>query len=316
MFRFFYNLFLPLGFLFFIPGLYLKYRNRGGWKDTFGERFGHFKPERVRELAEYHGAVWVHAVSVGETVVAMSMIRTWHQMHPERKFILSTTTTTGQELARKQAPPSTAVIFCPIDFLWMVRRTLNVLKPAMLVIFETEIWPNMVAETRKRGIPVALVNGRMSDHSARGYRRARLFFGPLLKMFNLISVQTQADFDRYKSVSPEANVVVSGNLKFDQKAPENLPEPEYERYFGPGKHLILLAASTHPGEEELIAETFKKLKDEVPELKLVLVPRHAERGGDIAEMLKSHLLDFARRSRQAEADRRWMCCWRIRPARC
>ena len=302
MFRFFYNLFLPLGFLFFIPGLYLKYRNRGGWKDTFGERFGHFKPERVRELAEYHGAVWVHAVSVGETVVAMSMIRTWHQMHPERKFILSTTTTTGQELARKQAPPSTAVIFCPIDFLWMVRRTLNVLKPAMLVIFETEIWPNMVAETRKRGIPVALVNGRMSDHSARGYRRARLVFGPLLKMFNLISVQTQADFDRYKSVSPEANVVVSGNLKFDQKAPENLPEPEYERYFGPGKHLILLAASTHPGEEELIAETFKKLKDEVPELKLVLVPRHAERGGDIAEMLKSHLLDFARRSRQAEAD--------------
>lgn len=105
MFRFFYNLFLPLGFLFFIPGLYLKYRNRGGWKDTFGERFGHFKPERVRELAEYHGAVWVHAVSVGETVVAMSMIRTWHQMHPERKFILSTTTTTGQELARKRRRP-------------------------------------------------------------------------------------------------------------------------------------------------------------------------------------------------------------------
>lgn len=300
MFRFFYNLFLPLGFLFYIPGLYIKYRNRGGWKNTFAERFGHFTPERVNELAQYHNAIWVHAVSVGETLVAISMIRAWHQMHPDRKFILSTTTTTGQELVRMQTPPSTAVIFCPIDFLWMVRRTLNVLKPAMLVIFETEIWPNMICETRKRGIPVAMVNGRMSDHSARGYRRAKFFFGPLLEMFNLILVQTQADFDRYKSVSPNAKVMVSGNLKFDQKIPENLPDMEYEKYFGPGKHLIMLAASTHPGEEKLIADTFKKLKPEIPELKLVLVPRHAERGGDIAEMLKSNLLNFARRSRQSE----------------
>ena len=286
MFRLIYNLFMPVGFLFYVPGLYLKYRHRPGWKNTFMERFGCFTPERVKELEAFHGAVWVHAVSVGEAVVALSLLRAWQAKHPERKFILSTTTTTGQELVRNQAPANTAVIFCPIDFLWMVRRALSVLKPSMLVIFETEIWPNLVAETRKRGIPVTLVNGRMSDHSVKGYRKIRCFFGPLLKMFNLISVQTEADAERYLSVSPEANVVVSGNLKFDQKAPGELPDAGYSACFGPGKHLVLLAASTHPGEEELVTETYLRLRKEIPNLKLVLVPRHVERAADIVEMLK------------------------------
>lgn len=296
MFRFFYNLFMPIGFLFYVPGLYLKYRNRPGWKDTFSERFGCFSPERVRELEAYHGAIWIHAVSVGEAVVALSLLRSWRAAHPERKFIVSTTTTTGQELVRNQAPENTAVIFCPIDFLWMVRKTLKILQPSMLVIFETEIWPNLVAETRRRGIPVTLVNGRMSDHSVRGYRKIRFFFGPLLRMFDLISVQTDADAERFRLVSPEANVVVAGNLKFDQKAPADLPDAGYEACFGPGKHLILLAASTHPGEEELVAETFLRLRKEIPDLKLVLVPRHVERADDIAAMLKKLGLSFVRRS--------------------
>lgn len=300
MFRLLYNLFLPIGFLFYVPGLCLKYRNRPGWKMTFLERFGCFSPERVRELEAFHGAVWIHAVSVGEAVVALSLLRAWQSKNPERKFILSTTTTTGQELVRNQTPANTAVIFCPIDFLWMVRRTLSVLKPSMLVIFETEIWPNLVAETRKRGIPVTLVNGRMSDHSVRGYRKIRCFFGPLLKMFDLISVQTEADAERYLSLSPEAKVTISGNLKFDQKIPDTFPDAGYSACFGPGKHLILLAASTHPGEEELVAETFLRLQKEIPNLKLVLVPRHAERAADIAGILKRLGVRFSLRSSETK----------------
>ena len=301
MFSFIYNLFFPLGFLFFVPGLYLKYRNRPGWKGTFSERFGHFSSERRRELEAFHGAVWVHAVSVGEAVVALSLVRAYLKRCPERKFVISTTTTTGQELVRRQLPEGCAAIFCPIDFLWMVRRTLQVVKPSMLVIFETEIWPNMVVESRRKGIPVVLVNGRMSDHSARGYRRARIFFGPLLRKFNLLSVQSEADAERYRMVSPHANVVVSGNLKFDQKVPENLPPAQFEDYFGAGPHRIVLAASTHSGEEDLIAETFLRLRDEFPDLRLVLVPRHAERGAEIAEMLRARGLRFARRSEQKSA---------------
>jgi len=301
MLRFIYNLFLPVGFLFFVPGLLYKYRNRGGWKDTFRERFGRFTPERIGELKAFHGAVWIHAVSVGETVVALSLIRRWSQMEPEKKFVISTTTTTGQELARKQCLDNTAVIFCPIDFRGMVRRTLDVLKPSQLVIFETEIWPNLICEARDRGISVALVNGRMSDHSASGYRKLRVFFGPLLRRFNCILVQTPADAQRYLSVSPGATVKVCGNLKFDQSPPENIGDPHLEACFGPGKHTVLLAASTHPGEESVITESFGQLTGEFPDLRLVIVPRHAERGGEIADMLTERKVSFFRRSQGGEA---------------
>lgn len=300
MLRFIYNLFLPVGFLFFVPGLLYKYRNRGGWKDTFRERFGRFTPERIRELKAFHGAVWIHAVSVGETVVALSLIRRWSQMEPEKKFVISTTTTTGQELARKQCLDNTAVIFCPIDFRGMVRRTLDVLKPSQLVIFETEIWPNLICEARDRGISVALVNGRMSDHSASGYRKLRIFFAPLLRRFNCILVQTPADAQRYLSVSPGATVKVCGNLKFDQSPPENIGDPHLEACFGPGKHTVLLAASTHPGEESVITESFGQLTGEFPDLRLVIVPRHAERGGEIADMLTERKVSFFRRSQGGE----------------
>ncbi|MBQ7209250.1 MAG: 3-deoxy-D-manno-octulosonic acid transferase [Lentisphaeria bacterium] len=296
MLRFIYNLFLPAGFLFFLPGLLYKYRYRGGWKDTFRERFGRFTPARIEELKAFHGAVWVHAVSVGETVVALSLIRRWSQKDPGKKFVISTTTTTGQELARKQSCGNTAVIFCPIDFRGMVRRTLDVLRPSQLVIFETEIWPNLICEAGNRGIPVALVNGRMSDHSASGYRKLRIFFGPLLRRFDRILVQTEADARRYLAVSPDAAVKVCGNLKFDQALPENIGDPGLESCFGPGRHTVLLAVSTHPGEESVITESFEQLSREFPDLRLVIVPRHAERGGEIADMLSERKVAFFRRS--------------------
>ena len=302
MLRFLYNLLLPLGFIFFIPGLLYKFRCRGGWKSTFGERFGKFLPERIEELKDFKGAVWVHAVSVGETVVALSLLKKWTQLHPDMKFVISTTTTTGQELARKQCLENTAVIFCPIDFKWIVRKTLNLIAPSQLVIFETEIWPNLVWESKKRQIPVSIVNGRMSDHSSKGYRRFRMFFGPLLRSFDKIMVQTQADADRYLAVSPQANVIVCGNLKFDQAPPENIPDPGVENYFGVGTFSFLLAVSTHPGEERVVAESFIQLKKSFPGLRLVIVPRHAERGEEIAEMLRELGLSFVRRSQAEKAD--------------
>ena len=299
---FIYNLLLPFAFLFFIPGLIIKYRNRGGWKSTFAERFGRFSNKRVEELKEFHGAVWIHSVSVGETVIALGFIKRYLERDPEQKFVISTTTTTGQELARTRCPRNTAVVFCPIDFKWMVRRALDVIKPRQLVIFETEIWPNLLCEASRRGVPVSLVNGRMSDHSSKGYRRARIFFAPVLKRLALISVQTQADKERYLSVSPSANVVVAGNMKFDQAPPENIESPGLEGYFGQGDFVVLLGASTHPGEEELIADVYAQLKNEFSGLKLVLVPRHAERGADIAEMLKAKGYSCVRRSQSEKAD--------------
>lgn len=301
--RFIYNLLLPLGFVFFLPELILKYRNRGGWKNTFGERFARYGA-RQQELAGYKGAIWVHAVSVGETVVALSMIRRYLQRYPERKFIVSTTTTTGQEVARANAPDNTTVIFCPIDFSWMVKKALNLMQPSALVVFETEIWPNLISLASARKIPVMLVNARMSDHSAKGYRRlGKLFFDPLLRKFTRILVQTEVDAERFLSVSPRAQVSVVGNMKFDQKLPE-LPESNIlHNYFDrQPDNLIILGASTHPGEELLFTECFLTLRDEFPGLKLVLVPRHAERGGDIATMLQEKKVSFVRRSQVTSPD--------------
>ncbi len=295
--RFIYNLFLPLGFLFFLPELILKYRRRGGWKSTFGERFACYG-KRKKELKGFRGAIWIHAVSVGETVVALSLIRRYLQRFPQRKFILSTTTTTGQDVARSRCPENTAVIFCPIDFPWMVRRALRLIRPSALVIFETEIWPNLITIAAGKDIPVFLVNARMSDRSARGYRKfSRLFFDSLLRKFSLILTQTETDAERFSSVSRNAMVKVGGNMKFDQQLPELPDENILHGYFGSdAENVIVFGASTHPGEEELLTESFCELKKQFPALKMVLVPRHAERGDDIARMLEDKSLVFARRS--------------------
>jgi 3-deoxy-D-manno-octulosonic-acid transferase len=294
--RFIYNLIFPLAFIFFIPGMIVKLIRRPGYKKTFMERFAVFSAERKKRLAEYHGAVWVHSVSVGEAVIATALLAKWRKEYPERKFVLSTTTTTGQELARQKAPEGVEVIYCPIDFIFFVRKVIRLIKPSMLVIFETEIWPNMIVEAKKSGAKVALVNARMSDHSARGYYHWRRFFRPILNKFDLIGVQTRQDLERFAAVAPDANIQVTHNMKFDQQVPEGFAPIDLGAYFGPGEHQILLAASTHPGEERLIASVFSELKNEFPALRLVIVPRHAERGNEIVKILNELELSFRRRS--------------------
>ncbi|MDD2403525.1 MAG: 3-deoxy-D-manno-octulosonic acid transferase [Victivallaceae bacterium] len=291
-----YNLLFPLVFLFFLPGLLWKLWRRPGWKKTFGERFGSFSKKRFEELSALQNVVWIHSVSVGETMIALALLKEWREQYPNHDFVLSTTTTTGQALAREKAPDGVKVIFCPIDFINFVSRTVLIIKPKILVILETEIWPNLIWAVKTHGAKVALINGRMSDHSMRGYRRFRFFFAPTLRRFDLISVQTPVDAERYWAVCADAKVKVNGNLKFDQQIPDNLAKIALEEYFGPGQHLILLAASTHPGEEALICGILPNLLKKFPPLKLILIPRHAERGSDVAAILKKQKLKFCRRS--------------------
>lgn len=293
---FIYNLLFPLAFIFFIPGLVIKLIRRPGQKKTFLERFAIFSPEKKQLLQAMQGAIWIHSVSVGETMIALSLLKKWKTEHPERKFVLSTTTTTGQALAMEKAPAGVVVFFCPVDFIIFVRRVFALLKPCMMIILETEIWPNMINEAHRRNVKTVLINARMSDKSSRGYYRFRMFFRPLLEKFDSICVQTEADFKRFSSVAPAAPVKVCGNMKFDQTVPENLPAIDLTRYFGTGSHMILLAASTHPGEEELIAATFKSILPEFHGLKLVIIPRHAERGGEIASIMKKLGVNFAQRT--------------------
>ena len=297
--RFLYNLFFPVGFLFYLPGLIVKYVRRGGAKDGFAERFAIFSKKKKRRLAEAKTDVWVHAVSVGETVAALSMIDKWLEHSPERRFVLSTTTTTGQAVARARAPESVTVIFCPLDFVPCVNRTTRLVSPSLLVIFETEIWPNLIHAAGKSGAETALVNARMSDKSSRGYKRFSFFFSPILRELSLICAQSELDAERFKAVEPSLSPEVTGNMKFDQipaNAADAIPDPGLDAVFGTDPRTVILAASTHPGEEALIAEIFGRLRKTRPELKLVIVPRHAERGAEVAEKLAKTGLKTARRS--------------------
>lgn len=290
-----YRIFFPLVFLFFLPGLIVKLIRRPGRKRNYPERFGIFSAERRAALRKMEGAVWIHAVSVGETNVALSLLKKWTAEHPDRKFVFSTTTTTAQEIAWNKVPAGVEVFFCPVDMGVFVRAVLRMIRPSALVIFETEIWPNMVLLTKKSGAKVFLVNARISDRSIKGYRRFRMFFAPVLTAFDRIGVQTELDCERFLSVAPEARVVVTGNIKFDQCPPADLKGIDLAPFFGTD-FLALLACSTHAPEEKLILETFLEVRKRHPELKLVIVPRHAERGNELEELLKASGLRYHRRT--------------------
>ncbi len=298
---FIYNLFLPFAFLGFIPGLLWKLWRRPGWKATFLERFGIFG-RRSGKLEQYRGSIYVHAVSVGETMIALGFIRRYLERFPGQCFVLATTTTTAQALAREKAPEGVAVIFSPVDFRFMVRRTFNLLMPKLIVIFETELWPNLIDLAVKCEIPLVLANGRISDRSARGYRRWKFFFAPLLESFRLIAAQSEADAKRFLSIAPAARVENFGNLKFDQRIPAEIGDAGLDACYGPGPHRIVMTASTHPGEEELALAACRELRSEFPDLKLLLVPRHAERGPDLEAMLKKSGVSFVRRSRARSSE--------------
>ncbi len=291
-----YNILFPLVLIAFLPGLVFKLIRRGGKKRGYAERFGIFSDEKKLELAALKNPIWVHAVSVGETQIALNFIRKWKKKNPSQDFALSTTTTTAQELAFTKAPQGTVVVFSPLDFFPFVKIAVHFIRPKMLVIFETELWPNMICEVRRSGAKIALVNARISDRSAGRYEAFRWFFGPLLRKFDCICAQTEQDKTRFDAVSENLPVQIMGNMKFDQELPAKFPDIDLEQYFGKGEFVIVIGASTHPGEEKLIAEKFLNLKKKFLSLKLISVPRHAERGAEIAAEFRALGISFVRRS--------------------
>ena len=292
---FLYRLFFPLAFVFFLPGLLIKLIRRPGRKCNYAERFGVFSRDRKEALEKMNGAVWIHAVSVGETNVALSLLKKWIEANPNRKFVFSTTTTTAQEIAWNKVPPGVEVFFCPLDFTPYVNKVLKMIRPSALVILETEIWPNMVALAGKSGAKVILVNGRISDHSARGYCRVRAFFAPVLRQFDRICAQTALDAERFDAVAHGLPVAVTGNMKFDQIPSADLKGIDLTEFFE-GDFLPVLACSTHAPEEKMMLEAFQTARKQHPELKLVIVPRHAERGNEIENQIQNTGLSYYRRT--------------------
>lgn len=249
--------------------------------------------------------IWIHAVSVGETAVAAKLIREIQARSPGVQIVLSTTTTTAQEVARNTLPDSAdiAVIYNPVDFPPTVERALHLIRPSLIVLVEAEVWPNLCALARRRHIPLALVNARMSPRSQRRYERARFFVEPIFALLAQVCVQESADIVRFVGAGMRRESIRhTGSVKFD---PPSAPSTDAVLTFrelllpllpaGEGSP-VLLAASTFPGEEKLVAESFLILRRHIPNLFLMVAPRHSERTIEALDDLQQLGLQVALRS--------------------
>ena len=274
-----------IGFLVSSPFYLLKMLRRGNFVRGFWQRFGFYAAEVRREVGS-GGFVWIQAVSVGETRVALLLIERLRRRWPDLRVALSTTTSTGQALARKQAPPGTLVIYFPLDFLPLTNRAMDLLRPRLVIVVETEVWPTLVLQSKRRGVPVAMVNGRMSEKSFRGYRclgdLSRRVFGA----FDLLCAQGARDAERFRKLGArDAALRTTGSLKFDEAqmpSPVGAQAKEFLRACGVGDgRPIWVCGSTHAGEEEIAFRVFRELRAKFPSLFLVLAPRHPERTKEV-----------------------------------
>lgn len=289
--KFWYNLFFMLFFIGSSPYYFWRMSRRGNWQPGFQERFGRFTTRFKQAITNRH-VLWIHAVSVGEVNIATQLIRSLEVRMPNLKIIVSTTTSTGMGELRKRLPSHIEKIYYPIDRKKYVSRALRVINPEAIVLVEAEIWPNFLWTARSRGIPTFLVNARLSEKSYRGYRRFGFLFRPLFHSFAGVGVQNESDRGRLIELGgkPEA-VRVVGNLKFDGAVLGERPSIDIGTLLAqigvqPGD-LVIVAGSTHAGEEAILGRVFQKLRAEFPGLFLIVVPRHFERSKEAAKDLEA-----------------------------
>ena len=279
-----YRLLLPLLFLAAFPGWLVKMLRRGGLRTRLGERVACYSADRPGEPC---GAVHLHAVSVGESLLALKLVRAWLARQPGRRFVLATGTATGHAVATAAAIPELRVTYSPLDFPAMVRRYLDRFEPAQIVLIEGEAWPYLLRACRRRGIPVTLVNARLSPRSERRFRRFAAWVRPVFSLLDAVAIQEPGDAAIWQTLGVDPRRIHhTGSLKFDPGgAPPPARRPDFQLMldsFGPARPVIL-AASTHPGEDAWIAAAIHQA---VPGALAVIVPRHAERREEVKHELE------------------------------
>jgi 3-deoxy-D-manno-octulosonic-acid transferase len=299
--RILYNLIFTIFFWMASPFYFLKMWRRGAWRRGFSQRFGRYTTKLKQSLTNRH-VLWMHAVSVGEVNICVQLIRALEPKVPNLKILVSTTTSTGMGELEKKLPSHIGKIYYPIDRARIVQRALSTIHPEAIVLVEAEIWPNFLWRAYQMEIPVFLVNARLSDRSYRGYKRFGFLFRPLFARLAGVGCQNESDAQRLRDlgVRPEAIHLV-GNLKYDAAA--RLDERRLVdvaallHKLGVNEDMpLLIGASTHPGEEALLADCFRRLKARFPNLFLVLVPRHFERGKEVGRELQMKGVKFVYRS--------------------
>ncbi|HET6207606.1 MAG TPA: 3-deoxy-D-manno-octulosonic acid transferase [Terracidiphilus sp.] len=294
MILFFYNLALLTALVAGSPWWLWRMATTQKYREGMAERLGRVRSE-VAAGAKAAGKplIWVHAVSVGEVLAVGRLIAELDQALPQYKLVISTTTRTGQALARERFGAG-RVFYCPLDLGWAVRAYLNALEPRILILAETEFWPNLLNGCFRRGIPVVVVNARISDRSWPRYEMLRRLWAPILSRLSRVLAQSQIDAERLRALGCRAEAVsVAGNLKFDVRASQ---EAEAARRLRAAGLRFLVAGSTLDGEETALLESWPQLLRAEPRLAMVLAPRHPERFGAVAGLLDRSGIAWVRRS--------------------
>jgi 3-deoxy-D-manno-octulosonic-acid transferase len=290
VFRFFYNLLFHVGYLLMMPRFLWRMHKRGGYRADFGERMFRLSEEKRKRLSEGR-KIWIHAVSVGEFGVADAFMREWRTRHPEAGFVVTVNTSTGHRLAETALTGRDVLLYPPVDSPPVVRRALETLRPQALVLVETELWPNLLWECERQEVPVMLLNGRLSDRSFRRLEKVKGIPQRIYPLVDRFCMQSEEDADRMKRLgAPPDRIRVFHSAKYDGLQREE--EAEAERWnrlrsagFLEEGDRVILGSSTWPGEEGMLVEAFLELRNTVDGLRLILVPRHAERREEILREL-------------------------------
>jgi len=304
---FLYNVVIGLLFVVIGPFALLFLLIKGSEDQHFKERLGllsvHLAGRKESTLR-----VWLHAVSIGEVKLAKVIAAAIKEQRQDVSIVLSTTTKSGRQTAHSLMPSDITIIYNPIDLLWCVRRALRKVSPDLFINLETEIWPNFLWSCKSLGIPAFLINGRISVRSVNAYRRVRFLMRAVLSIYSLLSMISSADARRILSLGADPRrVVVGGNAKYDAVGKEATPELSTNiasLYGVDGKRPVFIAGSTRSGEEEIIIEAYQDLRARYSTMVLIIAPRHTERCGTIASILRSYHLDYCLRSSLQSGARR------------
>ncbi|KGE78673.1 lipid IV(A) 3-deoxy-D-manno-octulosonic acid transferase [Halomonas salina] len=276
------------------------------WKESLPGRSRVERLGRIVGSPEGAHSLWLHCASVGEVQAARPLIEALARRHPDRRLVITTMTATGAERAhavaeRLQGEAHTAEVshhFVPLDFPGAARRFLDRLRPDLAIFFETELWPNLLAGCERRGIPVAVVNGRLSPRAFQGYRRLGRLMAEALSHVSWLGAKSEADAERFRALGMAAEkAVVTGSLKFDLARDDKAFEVSERLRTGFGKRPVWVAGSTHEGEDEALLEAHARLRERYSEALLILVPRHPRRFEAAAELCRHEGMSLARRSR-------------------
>jgi 3-deoxy-D-manno-octulosonic-acid transferase len=266
-----------------------------GYRRRWLERFGFVPPVQAAD-----SVIWVHSVSVGETIAAAPLIRELQRRYQGTTLAVTTSTPTGSDRVRALFGDSVYHVYAPYDLPGAVGRFCRRTRPDLLIIMETELWPNLIARCRRQGIPVVVANARLSQKSADGYRRFRWLTGPMLEQITVVAAQSKDDGERFLRLGlGTEQLAVTGNIKFDIEITplqEDSAQSLRRNWQGSSARNILLAASTHRGEDDIVLDAFSVLKQRFPELLLVLVPRHPDRFEEVAALCHSRQFSLVRRS--------------------